>query len=463
VHPDSTILAVSSPPGPSRRGIIRVSGPAAFDLVAPRLQLLHAGRRGAWCDRLRLDRVAVPVIAMAFPGPRSYTGEHVVELQMAGQPDLLARAVAELAIAGRADGIDARPAEAGEFTARAFFNGRLTLVEAEGVAATIAARSDAELAAAAWLRGGELGRFAGDLADELAGALALVEAGIDFTDEEDVVAIGPAALTQRLAAAERRLDERLRHAVGTEALEAIPRVVLTGPPNAGKSTLFNALLGRERAVVSAVAGTTRDVLAEPLPIDTPHGPAEVMLVDVAGVETSDDELDRRMQDAAAEARRRADLEIRCVPPPAAGATAAGVERPRDGEPIPVLVVHTKADLPRCDELESPDAMAVSARTGSGLAALRSGIASRLADRAVSLAADAVALRPRHASALRTARDALASAAALVAADCGERALRHPELVAAGLRHALDSLASLAGAITPDDVLGRIFAGFCIGK
>jgi len=277
------ILAVASPPGHSPRGIIRVSGDDTFTLLQPHLTLRDGApfslSRGIFRARLSLNDRTIPVLALIFPGRNSYTGQDSLELQLPGNPVLLHRIIDAIIESAAARNLSARRAGPGEFTARAFFNDRLTLTQAEGVAATIAARSDAELRAASTLRDGALGDFAATLADDLAAALALVEAGIDFTDQEDVVAITPADLHDRLTDLARNITNHLDRSVGIEQLQAIPWVVLTGEPNAGKSTLFNALLGRSRAVVAAQPGVTRDVLAEPLTITTGHGPAEVMLVD----------------------------------------------------------------------------------------------------------------------------------------------------------------------------------------
>ncbi len=450
----AVILAVASPPGRAPRGLVRLSGPDVFDLLDPHLELggsRRPPRPGLHRARLHLDGLDLPATALLFRGPRSYTGQDAAELQLPGQPPLLERIVDGLLASSAARGLEARRAEPGEFTARAFFLGRMTLTQAEGVAATIAAANDAQLRAASHLRRGRLGALAQELADDLAETLALVEAGIDFTDQEDVVPIAPAPLRRGLGAARDRLDAQLRSAVGMEQLEAIPWVVLSGRPNAGKSTLFNALLGRPRAVVSELPGTTRDVLAEPLALRTPRGTAEVMLVDLAGADEADSPLSRLAQAAAARAAARAELVLLCVP--------AGDETPppREG----VLLVRTKADLaaPSAD----PAGIAVSARTGAGLDALRERIALRVADRAVSLAADALGLQPRHESALRSARRRLEEAAALLepAADGGP--LIDQELVAASLRAALDDLGELSGRVTPDEVLGRIFRRFCVGK
>jgi tRNA modification GTPase len=473
----AVILAVASPPGRSWRGIVRVSGAHTFDLLGPHVELgalngvarasvrlplgtedqpranvpARATRdRGTHRARLRVDGLEVACLAVIFPAPGSYTGQDAVELQLPGNPDLLERVIDALIESGRGRGLDARRAEAGEFTARAFLNGKMSLTQAEGVAAIIAARSDAQLRAGRLLTSGALGGLARELADDLAAALALVEAGIDFTDQEDVIAVTPPALHRRLARLRDRIQDQLDRSVGSEQLQALPWVVLTGEPNAGKSTLFNALLGRTRAVVSATAGTTRDVLVEPLSIDTAHGPAEVMLVDLAGSASGESALDRKTQAAAREAIERADLALHCVPVDETAPDLAEGNR---------LVVRTKTD--RGGAIASEPA--VSARTGHGLDALRAAIARRLADRAVSLAADAMALRPRHEAALRSAARSLAEATALVAPSRDQRHLPQPELVAAAMRTGLDDLGRLAGDVTPDDILGRVFSTFCVGK
>ncbi len=450
----AVILAVASPPGRSLRGIVRASGPACFALLEPHLQ-------GPWSRAVRLTRLRVTglelsCIANIFEAPRSYTGEDSVEIQIPGNTALLTRVIETLLESGQRRGLEVRRAEAGEFSARAFLNGRLSLTEAEGVAATIAARSDAQLRAAGLLATGALSRLAHELSDTLAGALALVEAGIDFTDQEDVVAIAPRELLDTLVAPRDRVETLLARSVGTEQLEAIPWVVLTGDPNAGKSTLFNALLGHTRAVVGDVPGTTRDVLTEPLTIRTPHGLAEVMLVDLAGTDAGDSLLNQEMQSAARQAIDRAELVIHCLP--CARGSAAGGPAPASRSDREILV-RTKSDL-----APAPDhGIAVSAVSGTGIATLLDGIAGRLADRAVSLAADALALEPRHETALRSAQRNLNDAIELVKPARDQRQLPQPELAAASLRLALDDLAMLTGDVTPDDVLGRIFTTFCVGK
>lgn len=462
---DDIILAVSSPPGRSARGLIRASGEGVFELCEGLLEIEQSDVRTRGIRRARLklwNDLTIDCLVLSFPGPRSYAGEDTIELILPGNPDLLERVIDWLIERARSRGLFARRAEAGEFTARAYLHGRMSLTEAEGVNALISARSDAELRAATLLTSGGLGDLADSLAEDLSAALALVEAGIDFTDQEDVVAIAPAELLRRLQSIAARIDDHLQRAMPFEALQAIPWVVIAGPPNAGKSMLFNALLGRQRAVVSPIAGTTRDVIAEPLALESNHGAGrEVMLVDIAGLDDSDESfLNSEMQSAAQRALERAELILRCVPADERNAATNG-----GGHSARELVVLTKCDLvPDSDSAEvAAGVIPISAISGFGLNRLREEVAARIADHAVSLAADALALLPRHESALRNGLRTLHEAIGALSVQGANRSLMQPEIIASLLRLALDELGSLAGAVTPDEILGRIFAGFCIGK
>ena len=324
------------------------------------------------------------------------------------------------------------------------------MIEAEGIALKVAATSDAHLQAANALMDGSLGAWVRGAADELATLLALVESGIDFTDEEDVVAIARGELKGRLAEIDASIDAYVRNATGTEVLDGIPRVVLAGPPNVGKSTLFNALIGDDRVLVSSLAGTTRDVIEEPLHVPCGEDGAEVLLLDVAGLEAGGGLLERAMQDHARSAISTADLVVWCTGP------GDSTEFREDG-----LLVMTKRDLVP-DESIPAGAIAVSARSGEGIDALRTAIGERLLDRAVSLSADVVVMTSRHAAAMRNARQQMVIAIEMLAATEDKR-LNHPELIADLLRTALDHLGEIVGIMTPDEVLGRVFSSFCVGK
>lgn len=474
-----TIAAAASPPGRAARALLRVSGREAFAVVERVLDRRVPGARGPLRARVGVPalreagdgdevgdgvggadegRVWVPVLLMVMVGPASYTGEDTVEVLLPGNPHVVLRVMQALFAAG------ARPAEPGEFTARAHFSGRLTLEQAEGVMHLIAAERDEQLDAARELLSGAAGGRAREWTEELAGLLALVEAGIDFTDQEDVVPIGRGALRARLVALHAAVAGVLGPEGAAEPARERPRVVLVGRPNAGKSTLFNALLGRERAVVSEHAGTTRDVLEEDLEVgEGAEGPRRVVLVDVAGVDdVRADEtggevgvggaLDAAAQGLARRAAAAADAVLWCDPTGRFDEDA----RVHRGA-TPTLRVRTKADQPLGAGAEG---IAVCALDGTNLGTVRRWIAD------VALGGSAgPAMVARHRRELSAAAAALAEAIESVGAggagDGG--ALADADLTAAAMRGALDHLGQLSGRVTADDVIGRIFAAFCVGK
>ncbi|MEO0476960.1 MAG: GTPase, partial [Planctomycetota bacterium] len=356
-------------------------------------------------------------------------------------------------------GATARLAEPGEFTFRAYTAGKLDLTQAEGVGATISAVSDSQLAAGALLRRGQLGKTAERLVNQLGNLLALVEAGIDFTDQEDVTPVAPNVLSEKVGGLTAELDALLTRSRSWGAIEALPRVVLVGPPSAGKSTLFNALLGRQRAVIDPMPGTTRDVLAEPLQLDDDQGRAfEVMLVDLAGLDegTYDQPLspDREAQHLARQTIKQADLLLRL-----SDEMDSWVDLDAHASVIDVL---SKCDTCSRDET-SAGFLRVSGHTREGLDSLRRTIADGLTDKGVSVQADLLALQPRHEAALRDALSSLHATLKLLSPSVGTDHLPEIELLAQSMRSALDALASLGGQLTPDEVIGRVFATFCVGK
>jgi tRNA modification GTPase len=435
-----TIAAISSAVGPAARMIVRMSGDQAHAIaasLAPAAALDHASATRA---TILFDRLTLPIWIYTFHGPHSYTGEHLIELHLPGNP-LLARMVLDECIR-----CGARFAEPGEFTARAYFNGRFDLAAAEGVAATISAQNEAELQAARQLLGGELARRLRPLMDSLAQTLALVETGIDFSDE-DVTFIAGDQLDARIA----RVDQALAELVGStarfERLAHEPQIVLVGRPNAGKSTLLNALAGRDRAVVSPVAGTTRDVVSA----DVRLARGIVKLLDVAGLDEMREpvhgtagEIARQMRERAMQTVETSDLVVLVRDP---ADTAALPYLPRR----PDLVVQSKLDLGH--DVASDNAIPVSAHTGANVNQLR----ARLDELAFGDTAHrpSLALNARHLAAIAEARTAMDRARTNVHAG--------PEIVALDLREALDALGTVLGQVSPDDVLGQIFSTFCIGK
>jgi tRNA modification GTPase len=386
---------------------------------------------------IRIGSFEIPGWVYAFHSPRSYTGEDLVEFHIPGNVLLSRRLVEDLIQRG------ARAAEPGEFTARAYFNARMDLTEAEGVAAMVSSLNENELRAARQLLSGELARRLRPVMDSVAETLGLIEVGIDFS-EEDVTFLSQGETLARIEQADNDLGKILAESASLERLAHEPVVVLAGRPNAGKSTLLNALAGHDRAVVSPIAGTTRDVLSAE--VNLPRG--IIRIIDVAGVEETHisstgahADIDREMRTRALRAVEEADVVV----------LVRDITDPRENVPLPRdpdLIVHTKADLQQ-DHAE----LLVSAKTGLGLDHLR----HRLD--ALSFGAETsstIALNARHRLAIGTARASLS--AAREQANTGGL-----ELIALGLREALDSLSEILGTISPDDVLGRIFAKFCIGK
>ncbi|MCC7390641.1 MAG: 50S ribosome-binding GTPase [Phycisphaerales bacterium] len=441
-----TIIARATPPGRSDRALLRASGPACAHLGAT-LRPLPAPRVPTVC-LLPLDAGPLPVLATILPGPATHTGEDCLELLLPGNPALIDRVIDRFCAHE-----SVRRAGPGEFSARAYLNGRLTLDQAEGVAALISARNAEDLATAARLAGGETGAAYRAWADQLATLLALAEAGIDFVDQEDVVPITQGRLRERLLAL---LDQMRTHAGGELARAAaddLPLIVLVGDPNAGKSTLFNTLLGHRRAVIGSEAGTTRDVLAEPLDLGDAGGPGRrALLADLPGLDPdATGPAPEAAQRRAHEALARADGAIYCDP-------TGRFDGPRGPAipDIPILRVRTKADLPAPHE-ERAD-VSVCALDGWRLDALRAAIADLAATGGSGSCSVALA---RHAREIAGAVDLLTPLAASL--DPDGHALSDPELVADGLRRAADGISHIFGRISPDEVIGRIFATFCVGK
>lgn len=463
-----TIVATSSAPGASPLGIVRLSGPAAFG-VAASLLVPHPGERSPErrlvAGELALPRAPLPAHVLFFPAPRSATGEDVAEIRTVGSPPIQAWILRECVRRG------ARLAEPGEFTRRAFLEGRIDLLQAEAVADLVAAETAAEAERAAPFLRGLLGRRIEALKSSLLDAAARVEARLDFPEDE-VPELEPEEVEAPVRAA---LEETalllggapLRVTGGDE-----PVVALAGAPNAGKSTLFNALLGTERAIVSAVAGTTRDAVVAPASL---HG-RRVLLADTAGL---GGEAISTPVDALAQARTRESLEsarlvlglVDLSRPPSAEHRAFVLALGRGGSAArgAVLAVGTKADLP-ADPLASAlleaaaarfhpgrPAVRVAALRGERIDRLRAAIAAAL-DAAEDRSAPGGVVAARQRSALRAARASLRRARVHLARRSSEL-----DLLASDLRDAAVALGELTGSVRADDILDRVFARFCIGK
>ena len=448
----SVILAVASPPGSAMRGIVRASGNEAcrvlwnaMDPDCPGSMAVRARVRGVHVVRLRDP--AIPALAMVMPGPTSATGEDCAEIHTAGNPFVLERIMT--AVIAHSDGA-ARRAHPGEFSVRAVLSGRMPIASAERVAAVIMAETDAQLAAASMLQANTAEQSSARDTDEIATLLALVEAGIDFTDQEDVVAIARPLLEERVRSVRDRIRARCATSAGAESAQRAARVVLTGAPNAGKSSLFNALLQHTRVVESAHRGTTRDAIEHACLLP---GGIEVILVDAPGLDDAIHDVDVLMQARAHDAINRADIILVCQPHSHNPVTHAYKSPLIDGAHALVINVQTKCDTPgTASTTNAADGISTSAHTGDGIAELRAAIARTISTRAP---------RNAHEFTLGVARVALLQEAADSLDDM--LTIDAPELVAAALRTALDRLGEVSGAIPPDDVLGRLFSSFCIGK
>ena len=451
MHDDDTIAAVATAPGAGGIGVVRVSGPGAAQIAhmllgrAPRPRHAHYARFTE-ADGALLDRG----LLLWFPAPRSYTGEDVLELHAHGGPvllDLLLRRVYALG---------ARPARPGEFTQRAFLNGKLDLAQAEAVADVIAAGSEAALRAAQRALSGAFSARVRELQTLLTGARVQIEAALDFPEEELELLADPAlaaALTGLVAALDAVLAEARRGVRLARGLE----VVLVGAPNVGKSSLLNALAGTERAIVTAVPGTTRDVLCVELALDG----VRLQVADTAGLRTTHDLVEREGVRRALAALAQADLAL-LVTRADDWQRDLALLRQQAGASPELLVVVNKIDLDQLPAARSaepgmPPRIALSAQTGAGLDLLR----AELRARAGGVGADsAFSARERHLDALQRAAAEIAAARAEVAR-AGHGGM--VELAAEALRRAQGALDELTGQHGSDDLLGAIFSSFCIGK
>lgn len=434
-----TIFALATPAGRGAVAIIRISGPDTVQV----LERIGAGgvkpRLASVRNITHEGRLVDQALILRFVGPNSYTGEDSAELHLHG-----GRAVIEAAsLALIAHGL--RPAEAGEFTRRAFQNGRMDLAQAEAVADLIDAETEAQKAQALGQLDGALSHTYAGFRRDLLKALSLVEAEIDFPDEEvpDNLArtAGP-VLDQLIADLNAALADSDR---GRRVREGY-RIVLIGETNAGKSSLFNALTAREAAIVTPIAGTTRDVLDADIMI----GGYAVTLSDTAGLRDSDDVVEAEGIRRARARAEGADLRlwVRAPSEPANDDPAAKFAKADD------LQVLNKADLGALAPVEGMQHLSVSTQSGQGLSALHDWIAARLA-RDLSGADFPAVTRERHRRRL---------VEALSAVEAGRRALDiAPEMAGDDLRRAADSLSRVTGSIGVEDILGEVFSSFCIGK
>jgi tRNA modification GTPase len=471
---DDTICAIATPPGEGGIGVVRVSGPRALDLASHVVQL----RSGASLHSLRPRMMALADVcsrSMVAPNsvasdarahsfidealvvvmrrPHSFTGEDVVEVQCHGGPVILDQLCRTLMSAG------ARLAAPGEFTKRAFLNGRLDLAQAEAVLDTIRAKTARSLAIAQSQRRGELSQEVEATRSALVVALAHIEAALDFA-EEDITFVQQDELMRLLAGATTRLRQLVRSGEEGRIWREGASVAILGRPNVGKSSLMNALLKTDRAIVTPVPGTTRDMLEEVVSIDG----IPVRLFDTAGIRSTDDPVEAEGIRRSHLAWEEADLALILLDGSQPLSESDRVLLARQ-EAAQALLVINKCDLPRRlvkEELvracpTSAGVIDISAKMQVGLEGLREAIRSRLTPDRLESQDSVLVTNLRHAAALERALQGVEQARRSVEAG------RAGELVALDLRIAADALGEITGVITTDEILERIFAEFCIGK
>ncbi|MCR9200600.1 MAG: 50S ribosome-binding GTPase [Planctomycetaceae bacterium] len=456
---EQTIAAIASAPGSSARGIIRISGADSVSVVAKCFQ--PSADQPSLPELRRPQRLdghvtgadvgtPIPAAAMIWPTRRSYTGQPMVELHLVGSPPLLDAVLESLFAAG------ARGAGRGEFTLRAFLAGRMDLVQAEAVLGVIDAADHEELSTALTQLGGGITHQLASVRRDVIGLLGDLEAGLDFV-EEDIEFITADQIHQRLTACRETVSALLGQSVARLPSGRRPRVVLAGLPNAGKSTLFNRLIGDTKAIVSPVAGTTRDYLTA----DVPIGGVDVQLVDTAGWETASDVVMQQAQQLRNEQTLGGDLIVWCE------SCVLTPELQQENEEclqaLPeahVLRVRTQVDrLPDKNHAAGggADRPSLCAQDGRGLDGFAAAVAAffqrESSERSELLASTTARCR----ESLNATIQAIDAAIAAVAGQFGD------EIIAIELRAALEHLGIILGEVYTDDILDHIFSSFCIGK
>ncbi len=439
-----TITAVATPPGRGGIGVLRISGPGCASIARAVLGRLPLPRQVRVADfRNTRGDVIDRGIALFFPAPHSYTGEDVLELQAHGGPVLMDMLLKSAIKAG------ARQARAGEFTERAFLNGQLDLSQAEAVADIIDAASERAVRAARRSLDGEFSKRVQAITNALIELRVQIEAGLDFAEEDPGVS-APSLIEKDLQALVEQLDLCRQAASCGRRLRDGFKVVIAGTPNVGKSSLLNRLCGNETAIVTSIPGTTRDPVSESIIMDG----LVLELTDTAGLRESHDAVEKIGIERALEHSRKADLVLIVFDDPC-GPGAQGLAL---GESLPsgtgCIMVQNKTDLNAGLQPQYPGAIGVSAKTGTGIGPLLEVIQHS----AGNVAAEGeFSARQRHVAALDCAGDCIMKALMQYRPDHGL------ELLAEDLRQAQQALEEISGRFSSDDLLGRIFSSFCIGK
>ena len=443
---DDTIAALATPAGTGAIALIRISGPKALEVLSelsPKAKPEERKSHSAFLCRIYQDKKEVldEALVTIFKSPASFTGEDVVEIALHGSPYIMQETLKACMQAG------CRLAVPGEFTQRAYLNRKLDLAQAEAVGDLIAAESEAAHRSAFQQLKGNLSREIQELRQQLIDFTALVELELDFS-EEDVEFADRSQLKNLVSEITRHIDKLLKSfATGNAVKNGIP-VVIVGPPNAGKSTLLNALLEEEKAIVSPVAGTTRDVVEDVMNLEG----IRFRFVDTAGLRQTDDEVEKIGIEKTRQQLEKAAIALLLEAPDSIAEEVNAIEREIQEKGLPYLKVHTKSDLDG-----KSGGFCLSALTGLGMEELKTELVRRSVDKEMLQAETSLITNLRHFEALQKTRQALVQV---------EIALQDGltgDLLATDIREALFHLGSITGEITVEDVLGSIFSRFCIGK
>ncbi|MQX48554.1 tRNA uridine-5-carboxymethylaminomethyl(34) synthesis GTPase MnmE [Sinorhizobium medicae] len=435
-----TIYALSSGSPPAGVALIRVSGPATADALARLCGPLPPARVATLRTiRTRNSDILDSGLVLYFPGPASFTGEDCCELQVHGGRAAVSAILDELAAM---DGL--RHAEAGEFARRAFQNGKLDLVEVEGLADLIAAETEMQRRLAVEQSGGGQSALYAGWARRLTHARAMIEAELDFADEDDIPGSVSAAIWTDIGRLREEIDEHIARAGVAEIIRDGLKIVIAGEPNAGKSSLLNALAQRDIAIVTEIAGTTRDVLS----VDLSLAGFSVKLFDTAGLRETDEVVEREGIRRARQVIADADLVLLLSEKP----SDFRLDEWQPGKSVPVIRVATKVDRPMPRWKTSEADVFLSTRTGEGMDKLLAMLQAHLPDLAGNTALS-MPSRRRHVDCLRQAGAALVRS----------MEARELELQAEQLRQAGDALGRITGRVDVEKLLDVIFSEFCIGK
>jgi tRNA modification GTPase len=444
-----TIVALSTPLGRGGIGVVRLSGSASRSIAETLLQFAHPPHWRTWSSQLAelLDHTAAPidkVVVSFFEQPHSYTAEDVVEIACHGSPVVLSICVERAVAQG------ARLAEPGEFTLRAYLNGRMDLPQAEAVRELIDATTLYQARVAAQQMEGSVSRRIRPLKEQLLELISLLEAGIDFA-EDDISVAPPEQILSRLTPIEQELAALLASFGAGKLVFAGFTLAIAGRPNVGKSSLFNRLLKQDRAIVTDLPGTTRDTVSE----TTSLNGIPLKLVDTAGIREGSDLVERLGIQRSHQAVADADLTLLLFDLSAEATRDDHELRDKLADRRP-LYVGNKSDLPTLFS-SSDDLLPVSATTGDGIQDLQNAILQRLAPSGLAAPESGAITSIRHAALLKESVAALANARRAVGFG-----LPH-EMLLLDLYAALRPIDAVTGATTADDILNRIFSTFCIGK